>query len=455
MAEQQKRGLLGGLASLGGNLLNKATEVIQGRSANELEVVDAGDTDARTSNIGHDEERKALWQQLSSFVGKDVMSLLSIPVWLMEPISTLQRTAEIMEYCDMITKADGEDDEFVRIGYIACFFIGAYPSNLRTWKPFNPILGETYEFCPDADTYYFSEQVSHHPPIAVGHAENPKWSYSITSAVKTKFYGNSVDVFPIGRNRITLKSRGETYAVVPPTCRAHNLVIGRTWVDTFGDMLVVNLTTGKYVALNFKPCGWFGAGRYELEGTIYNDDGEAQHAMVGKWCPGGSVGLTKCDSEGRPVKDADVSELWKGNSIINDDAYGFSKYTHWLNSMESAPRGGAGLLPSDSRLRPDRVGLEKGDNGAAQSAKHELEEKQRSEKKIRETRDAGKWSPRWFDVAEPAGDADLYEDVKEFEAPLEGCWDWNGKYDELRKTLTDGSAKPEEFNPWQYPDEGK
>jgi hypothetical protein len=34
----------------------------------------------------------------------------------------------------------------------------------RCYKPFNPMLGETFEYVTD-NLKYFSETVSHHPPI--------------------------------------------------------------------------------------------------------------------------------------------------------------------------------------------------------------------------------------------------------------------------------------------------
>lgn len=42
-------------------------------------------------------------------------------------------------------------------------------------------------------------QVSHHPPVSAAHAENEHFSYDVTSKVKTKFLGNSVEVYPLGR----------------------------------------------------------------------------------------------------------------------------------------------------------------------------------------------------------------------------------------------------------------
>jgi len=41
----------------------------------------------------------------------------------------------------------------------------------RTKKPFNPILGETYEYITDKHRY-FAEQVSHHPPVTAFNLES-------------------------------------------------------------------------------------------------------------------------------------------------------------------------------------------------------------------------------------------------------------------------------------------
>ncbi len=71
-----------------------------------------------------------------------------------------------------------------------------------------------------------------------------------------------------GRTRITLRRTGELYSHVPPQAKVHNLVLGKTWVDSYGTFIVTNTLTGDVVQLEFKPCGWFGAGQYEFEGTV-------------------------------------------------------------------------------------------------------------------------------------------------------------------------------------------
>lgn len=50
------------------------------------------------------------------------------------------------------------------------FTMGPFPGNERTWKPFNPILGETFELSMDNGLKFIAEQVSHvqaEPPASI------------------------------------------------------------------------------------------------------------------------------------------------------------------------------------------------------------------------------------------------------------------------------------------------
>ncbi len=44
----------------------------------------------------------------------DVTSLLSVPVWIMEPVTILQKAAEIMEYTELLDKANACSDPMER-----------------------------------------------------------------------------------------------------------------------------------------------------------------------------------------------------------------------------------------------------------------------------------------------------------------------------------------------------
>ena len=62
-----------------------------------------------------------------------------------------------MEYQDLLVQADKEDDPVARIQLVATFCIAQYKcTDGRLNKPFNPILGETFEL-KGKDYLYFAE----------------------------------------------------------------------------------------------------------------------------------------------------------------------------------------------------------------------------------------------------------------------------------------------------------
>lgn len=52
--------------------------------------------------------------------------------------------------------------------------------------------------------------------------------------------------------------------------------------------------------------------------------------------------------------------------ILSGDKFQYGPFAHVINSFDTAPQG---LLPSDSRLRPDRYALEMADMSKAGSEK--------------------------------------------------------------------------------------
>ena len=383
-----------------------------------------------------------MFDQLAKMVGSDVTSLLSVPVWIMEPTSVIQKMAEIMEYPELLDRAARADTEAERLAWMCAFCTSVYGQVERTWKPFNPILGETFQLNVGNGVRYLAEQCSHHPPIGVAHAENELWEYDITSTPKTKFLGNSLEVYPVGRTRIKLKTTGDTYVLKPPNSKAYNLVVGKLWVDTFGIMSITNVNTGAMAELEYQQCGWFGAGRYEVAGYTYDADGVPQLLVEGKWNE--QMGYSPCDAEGNVAPGAEKVDMWECSKKLKEHPYGFNEFVRdTINSWE-----GAGLLRSDSRLRPDRAALEVGDSITAQTEKHRLEELQRAEKKKR-VADGDEWKPRWFTKDDAAP-------VYEGEYGAEDCpiFEFNGEFPgDTHDTGTfDRAAAAQEFNPWQYPD---
>lgn len=107
---------------------------------------------------------------------------MTLPVSFNEPTSLLYRVVEDMEYADILNTAAERADPTERMVYVAAFAAGGCASTIgRVAKPFNPLLGETYEYVrPDKGYRFFIEQVSHHPPIGAAFAESPKWDYYVS-----------------------------------------------------------------------------------------------------------------------------------------------------------------------------------------------------------------------------------------------------------------------------------
>ncbi|XP_018445238.1 oxysterol-binding protein-related protein 3A [Raphanus sativus] len=427
-----------------GSVMTKSVNSLMGYEG--IEVINPdGSTEDAEEEAGRgrwkQEERDGYWKMMQKYIGSDITSMVTLPVIIFEPMTTLQKMAELMEYSHLLDMADKTQDPYMRMVYASTWAISVYYAYQRTWKPFNPILGETYEMTNHNGINFIAEQVSHHPPMSAAHAENEHFSYDCTSKLKSKLLGNSIDFYPVGRTRVTLKRDGVVLDLVPPPTKAHNLIFGRTWVDSSGEMIMTNLTTGDKAVLYFQPCGWFGSGRYEVDGYVYNSAEEPKILVTGKWNE--SLSYQACDIEGEPLTCTKLEEVWKVAEAPKKDKYQYTHFAHKVNSFDTAP---SKLLSSDSRLRPDRYALDTGDMTKAGYEKSRLEERQRAEKRSRE-QTGQPFVPKWFDETDevtptPWGDLEVYQ--------------FNGKYLVHRAAANNSEIntdmKSTQFNPWQFQD---
>ncbi|CAI5521349.1 unnamed protein product [Closterium sp. Naga37s-1] len=111
-----------------------------------------------------EEKPVSIWSILKDLVGKDLFKV-SLPVSFNEPISTNQKYCETYEYSWLLDRAAEyarRGNKLMRAVHVAAFAVSRYSGNAgRMHKPFNPLLGETFEAdCPDKGFRYVSEAVS-------------------------------------------------------------------------------------------------------------------------------------------------------------------------------------------------------------------------------------------------------------------------------------------------------
>jgi len=261
-----------------------------GNKRNSIEVVSPQDPGPKEVSLNTSdpelskENRSGLLKLFTKAVGLDITTV-AIPVSFNEPASFLMRLCEAIQYTELLDKAAQSEDPMERLMYVAVFACSVYAVAERTGKPFNPILGETYEYTdPKREDFKFiGEQVSHHPPVGACFAENKHWKFYQSQSLKTRFTGNSLDCQAVGLNNVVLKRTNEHFKWEGVRTIVHNLIIGKLWLDHHGDLEVLNRTTGDKAKLKLKECGWFSKGWHEVEGDVYDKTGIPYISISGKW----------------------------------------------------------------------------------------------------------------------------------------------------------------------------
>lgn len=342
----------------------------------------------------------SLWGILKSMIGKD-MTKMTLPVSFNEPTSLLQRVAEDMEYTDLLDMAADRTDSLERMVYVAAFAASEYASTIgRVAKPFNPLLGETYEYVrPDKGYRFFVEQVSHHPPIGAAYAESPKWDYWGESAVKSKFYGKSFDINPLGTWFLCLRPSGhqpEMYTWKKVTSSVVGIISGNPTVDNYGPMEIKNWTTGEVCILDFKARGWKASSAYQVTGRVVDRAGITKWSIGGRW--NDKIYARHTPGFEAPVevgKDQAIL-IWSANPRPPNIPFNLTPFVVTLNAVSDALR--PHLPPTDTRLRPDQRAMEDGEYELAATEKNRVEEKQRAKRREREA-NGEEFIPQWFKKA--------------------------------------------------------
>ena len=300
-----------------------------------------------------------------------------MPIWLNEPISMLQRIAEITCYYKIMEDALNEKDPVKRTGLVACFLISQYSEVFnRSRKPFNPLLGETYEIITP-NFRFISEQVSHHPPVSAFHLEGPGYQMSGDTVVSSFFKGTSLEFRAVGLNHIILTETNEHITFKRPDNSANNILYGTLYVDVHGEVEVINVTKKIKVNINISRQGTFTsqAALRKLVGKVKDENGIDRFEINGKWSDYLSF---------KDLATGEEKEIFRAipRPPQSERMYNFGYYQCNLNYIDDEMR--KSLPPTDSRRRPDQRLMEEGDYDKASLEKHRLEEKQRAVRKQRE-----------------------------------------------------------------------
>ncbi|XP_054852239.1 oxysterol-binding protein 2 isoform X2 [Eublepharis macularius] len=357
-----------------------------------------------------------LWSIMKNCIGKE-LSKIPMPVNFNEPLSMLQRLTEDLEYHELLDKAVKCESSTEQMCFVAAFSVSSYSTTVhRTAKPFNPLLGETYELDRLDELGFRSlcEQVSHHPPAAAHHVYSRRgWTLWQEITIASKFRGKYLSIMPLGAIHLEFHSSGNHYIWRKVTSTVHNIIVGKLWIDQSGDIEIINYKSKDKCQLKFSPYSYFSRDvPRKVTGVVMDAEGKAHYVMSGTWdekmeCSKIVQSSMGCSStEGKLPKTVyqtlSPKVLWKKYPLPDnaENMYYFSNLALILNEMEE------GTAPTDSRLRPDQRLMENGKWDEANMEKQRLEEKQRAVRRKREAaavvaleegKDYEGYIPLWFE----------------------------------------------------------
>jgi oxysterol-binding protein 1 len=280
----------------------------------------------------------------------------------------------------------------------------------RVLKPFNPVLGETYEL--DREDEYgwrlISEQVSHHPPQMAQYVES-KRGWKLYEQLKLESsIGKYVHAYTVSYCRIDFDN-GCTYTFNRPAFNVHNVIIGKMYVDIVNDIEITgyNKASGWKAQYTFVPQTFFSMEPQRIvRGKIIDPMNNVKHTINAIWNKFFEVAKVTSVTKKNDFNTEKPVILWKKSPLVPESQlyYNFTVFACQLNEMEN------GVPPTDSRLRPDQRLMENGDWDESNREKFRIEEIQRDRRRKGED-----VQPLWFS-----------KQYEEFSS--EPVWKYGGKY---------------------------
>ncbi|OII72086.1 oxysterol binding protein [Cryptosporidium ubiquitum] len=240
-----------------------------------------------------------LWASIKESITKDI-SRITIPIQFNEPTSLLQRLAEDFRYSSILENASLYSSSIDRLREITIFSITPYVSSIgRIFKPFNPLLGETFELS-HRGFRFIAEQVGHHPPTTafyvehhpmnvnnevpkIGHNINPLYSAWGQVGNKSRFTGQSLELTVLGNVNIVLNEKGDYYTFNRPKLLIHNVIFGKLWIEIVGISAIINRKTSEFSLIEYQKGGWFSNDLFNIKGFVFDKYGNPIYKIGGKW----------------------------------------------------------------------------------------------------------------------------------------------------------------------------
>lgn len=281
---------------------------------------------------------------------------ISLKVQLFEPKSTLQRISDYWSFApQFLLKAANSCDPLERMKYVIAFVVSGFYIPTKQLKPFNPLLGETFEGSFEDGSKVYIEHISHYPTVArfLVLGEYYKIHGYFDFSTSTESFGSKINVFQKGPITVEFPKINQKVIYNMPVIKLINASSeeGRSaiWHNTilFSDTInnlkaVVKLGTNKNYIHGFE--GYIIENNFNLK-VKYDHAKELEE-----------VHEAKLDYENKKMKNKILSKIngsWLKELKFNDSECIWDINTYVPNWI----RPSTNVLPSDGRFREDLIWL--------------------------------------------------------------------------------------------------
>ncbi len=319
---------------------------------------------------------------VKDFVKTFTLKNTSLPILYNEPISMLQKQCEKFYYSNLLKEASNEKiNKELKICYLIGFICGELSLNINRYlKPFNPILGETFEFFDNERQFrYFSEQVSHNPVITAYMCESKDFVYFGDTRMKSSFkvFKGAMEILFTNKTHILFKNTQDKFVFNKPKVYLSGIINGIPKYDYEGEIVVEYVNNNKIKGVvNFYEGKNKKNNEVIVDGIIYNDS-KIIYRIKGNWNE-----RIYYFCEGKENEEIDIWKINKDEIYLNNTFknYNLPSYSLNLNFINDDLKN---ILPkSDSRLRPDQREYELGNIDEAIKLRQIIEDNQRSRHKL-------------------------------------------------------------------------
>jgi len=311
--------------------------------------------------------------------GRGVVGV-SLPIRVFEPRSLIERLCDFWTYVpNYLVPATRTNDPVERIKKVISMFIAALHLGAGQLKPFNPLLGETYQaHFPNEGITIDLEHTSHHPPIAnflVTHKDFRMWGQFEFIAKLEGLTRNVILMMQEGATHIQF-SDGQKLTCYCPYLHLEGMMHGDRTAKFVGNLRIIDDTNRIKAVVKFGDAGHIKElpkKRTDVfSGKLYRFTPPQENAKK----KGKTDDLHYGDLE-TPI--CDIYGSWLEYLKIGDE--------ETFNVNRDIPTNFIPVqdpLPSDARFREDLIWVKRNNKIHAQQWKLLLEVRQRYEKKLRQ-----------------------------------------------------------------------